>query len=303
MIRDRRIGLLLALPVLAAIVFSWTRLVLELGDVPRDEDYVAARRVLLDEGFDGTKDALVLLPPWSLRPLQVMGDLDPISGDDIADKPLHRWARLWAVVEPDAEKEHDPLVARRGHPSWTKPVGRLVVERFDLPAPSVLYDLRAHLADAKVALVHDGAAEPCTRPVRGGVSCGKEGWQRVTREWLLVSENADDAVWSHPPPAGDRLEIEWTNVPLGHAVVVQAGFTRDGADKARAPVRLRVLVNGELAGTVTRKPAFAFHTDVVDTSRFAGSTGTLTFAVDTDDNSSAHFAWDATVVGKSGGAP
>lgn len=302
MATDRRIGLLLLAPVVAALVFSWTRLLGELDDTPRDEDYVAARQVLEENGFDRTTDALVILPPWSLRPLTVLGDLEPISGDDIAGQPLHRYARLWALVEPDADEERAPLVARRGEPAFGRRVGRLVVERYDLPPPSVLFDPSAHLADARIRVrcldCAAGADEPvtCDVPVKGGVSCGREGWQRVTRQWLLVSENGDRAVWSHPPAAGRRLEIEWSDVPLGDSVVVRAGFTRDGADRAAAPVRLRVLVDGEVVGTVTRKPAFSFHADVVDTSRFAGRRGTLAFYIDTDDNGASYFAWDATVV-------
>jgi hypothetical protein len=300
----RPLGIALLVPVLAAVAFSYTRFALETFDVPSDEDYVAARRVLDDEGFDRERDAVVILPPWSLRPLQAFGDLDPICGDDIAHRPLHRWARLWAVVEPDADKELDPLIERRGQPAWVKRTGRVVVERFDLPEPSVVYDLRAHLDDAVVRVVDvDGGGEetPCTARVKGGVSCGKASWQRVTRQWLLVSENGDDVVWSHPPPHGQRLEISWKDVPIGSGVVVQAGFTREGADAAKAAVRLKVLVDGELAGTVVRKPqelggTFSFYADVVDTKAFAGRTATLTFAVDADDNASAHFAWDATVV-------
>lgn len=296
---DRRIGVLLLLPVMAAVVFSWTRLVSEMDDVPRDEDYVAARRVLEEAGFEPGQDALVILPPWSLRPLAVLGDLEPISGDDIADQPLHRYARLWALVEPDAEEERDPLVARRGEPAWSERVGRVVVERYDLPPPSVLYDLSAHLEDAHIRVSCERCAEApvaCDVPMRGGVSCGREGWQRVTREWLLVSENADRAVFSHPPAPGRRLEIEWSDVPLGDSVVVRAGFTRDGADRAQAPVRLRVVVDGEVVGEVTRRPAFSFHADVVDTSRFSGRRGTLAFVIDSDDNGASYFAWDATVV-------
>ncbi len=298
----RRLGIVLASPLLLALAFSWVRLAGALFDVPSDEDYVVARKILDEAGFDRQRDALVILPPWSLRPLKTVGDLDPISGDDIAHRPLHRYARLWALVEPGAERDHRTLVERRGAPAFSRKAGRVTVERFDLPAPSVVYDLREHIGDASVRIVDDSdVAEPCTIPIDGGVSCGREPWQRVNRAWLLVSENADDAVWSHPPPRGKRLEISWKDVPIGSAVVVQAGFLREGADAAKAAVRLRVLVDGEVAGTVIRKPealggTFSFYADVVSTAQFQGRTATLTFVVDTDDNASAHFAWDATVV-------
>lgn len=297
-------GLLLLAPLLAAVAFSWTRIIAETDDVPRDADYLAARQILDDPRipggpFDRSRDALVILPPWSLRPLMVLGDLAPVTGDAIADRPMHRWARLWAIVEPDADAERGALIARRGPPTFSREAGRLAVERWDLPPPSVSYDLAARLSDASVRVAGGEGDVPCDQPVRRGDvvgwSCAQAGL-RVTRERLLVSENADDAVWAAPPPAGARLEITWPNVPVGSAIVVTAGFTREGADKAKAPVRLRVLIDGELAGTVQRKPAFLFATDVVDTARFAGRSAAVVFAIDSEDNTAAQFAFDAMVV-------
>jgi hypothetical protein len=297
-VNDRKVGVALLAPVLVAIAFSWTRTALDVNRAPDDEDYAGARKILDDNGFDKARDALVILPPWSLRPLSIVGDLDPISGDDIADRPLQRYARLWAIVEADADKEHAPLVARRGSPAFSKRAGKVTVERFDLDGPSVLYDLTAHLDDAKVHVDDPtGAVVACDAPIKGGFACpGRDAWQRVDRQWLLVTENASFAVWSHPPKAGSKLAIEWRDVPIGSAVVVQAGFTREGADAAKVPVRLKILVDGEVAGTVVRKPAFRFDVDVIDTKRFAGRTATLSFVEDTDDNASAHYAWDAMVI-------
>lgn len=285
---------LLLLPLLAGVAFSWLRIVTELDDVPRDEEYAAASELLRREGFARERDALVILPPWSLRPLTFVGDLEPISGDAIADRPLHRWARLWAIVEADAERERDALVARRGLPSWARRVdgGRLVVERWDLPAPSVSDDLAARLAADATVRVVDGGAEPQAAVVN-----------RVRRAWLQVSENSDLAVFARPPPDG-RLEIEWPTVTVGTSVVVTAGFTRDGANAAlavRSPTgarrtRLRVLVDGELVGTVTREPAFLFATDVIDTARLSGRTASVVFAIDSEVP--ADFAFDAYVVGE-----
>lgn len=284
------------LALVAAVVFSWARLIAESNDVPRDEDYVAARQILDTEGFDRDRDALVILPPWSLRPLVAVGDLEPICGDAIADRPMHRWARLWAIVEPDADDPRQALVARRGPPAFSREAGRVVIERWDLPAPSVTYDLAAHLADASVRVVGDGVSNDCVRrsDARGGWTC--PGAQRVTREHLLVTDNADLAVMAAPPTAGSRLEIAWPSVLAGSDVIVTAGFTRDGADKAKVPVRLRVLIDGELAGMVVRSPALLFATDVIDTAGFVGRTVSVTFAIDSDDNNAAPFAFDAYVV-------
>ncbi|HEY4223968.1 MAG TPA: hypothetical protein VGO62_21580 [Myxococcota bacterium] len=302
--RERRVGLLLAAPLALAVAFSYVRLLATTGDVPSDDDYIAARALLDKSGFDKAHDALAILPPWSLRPLRNFGDLDPIGADHIANKPLERWARLWAVEESGADKERAPLVTRLGPPAFSARAGKATLERWDLApateAPRVLFDLRAHIEDASVSIVDDTGAHLCTSPIKAGVMCGREAWQRVQREWLLVSENADLAVWSHPPKSG-RLEIEWPAVALGSSIVVQAGFTREGADAAKAPVRLHVLVDGAEVGVVVRTPqslggSFSFDVDRIDTRASAGKVGKLTLAIESDDNASAHFAWDAAVL-------
>lgn len=290
---DRAVATALLAPLVVALAFSWLRLFGAGCHVPRDQDYLAARQLLETHGFVRGQDALAVLPPWSLRPLIVLGDLEPISGDALADQPFERYARLFVVVEPDADDAHDTLVARLGAPAAVERVGRVAVERWDLPAPSVSYDFRAHLADARISL---GGA-PCDQPVRGGASCGGDRWRRVTREWLLVSENGDDAVWSHPPPRGQQLELAWDAVPLGAALMVRAGFTRDGAERARAPVRLTVWADDVELGRVVREPAFSFTSTRLDTQALAGRSARVRFVVETDDNDGAQFAWDAIAVG------
>ncbi|MBI1945912.1 MAG: hypothetical protein HYS27_09460 [Deltaproteobacteria bacterium] len=290
---DRAVATALLAPLLLALALSWSRLLGAGCHVPHDGDYFEARRVLEAQRFTRGTDALAVLPPWSLRPFTVLGDLEPISGDALADQPLQRYARLFVLVEPDAEDDHDALVARLGAPAAVEQVGRVVVERWDLPPPSVTFDFRARLAEATVTL----GRERCDQPVRGGVGCGGDRRLRVTREWLLVSENADDAVWSRPPPRGQTLEIAWDAVPLGEALLVRAGFTRDGADRARAPVRVTVWADDVEVGRVVREPAFAFTTSRLDTHALLGTSARVRFVVDTDDAEGADFAWDAIAVG------
>ena len=73
-----------------------------------------------------------------------------------------------AIVEPDADDDTAALVARRGPPSFSKELGRLRVERWDLPAPSATFDLVARLADASVRVAGDPSRdEPACAPVSG----------------------------------------------------------------------------------------------------------------------------------------
>jgi hypothetical protein len=294
---DRRVALTLGVPLALAVLFSWGRIALERDDVPRDEDYAAARAQLDRDGFRPRTDALAILPPWSLRPLVTLGDLEPLGSDALSTQLLERYARLFVVVEPDAGEQANAIVARLGPPQTVHELGRVTLWRFDLPAPNVTFDLRERLRDARVRIVGGAGEVVCVAATaRDGFACPERpAWQRVTREWLLVSENADDAVWSHPPPRGERLEIAWDAVPMGASLALRLGHTRDGADHARAPVRVRVVIDGKELTVLERAPRFSFDTHVVDTRAYLGRTAALALVIDSDDESSNHFAWDGVV--------
>lgn len=302
MTREGRIAALLLLPVVFGGLFSLFRFALETFDVPREEDYLRARKALEATGFEENRDAVAVLPPWSLRAHQHLRGLSPISGDGLFRRPLDRYARLFVLVEPDAERYTGPLLERLGPPTLEDDVGRVRVLGFDLGGPRVTYDFRERLERASVRLVRGGEVTPCDQPTRGGLRCrGRQAWQRVTREWHLVSENGDEVIWAHPPPRGEVLEISFSDVPLGDVLVVRAGHTRKGKDRARAPVRLAILVGGEEAGHLVVPPRFDFAAEEIDTSRFSGQRLDVVFRIDTDDNGSNHFAFDAYAARRGGG--
>lgn len=311
MTRDARLAGLLLLPLIAGALFSLARFALEGADVPRDEDYRAARAVLDESGFVPGVDAVAVLPPWSLRAHQHLRGLKPVSGDLLEEVPLHRHRRLFLVVEPDADRWLDPALERHGAPSLEKPAGRLRVLVFDLGGAKTTYDFREHLFDAevRVADARGQTRASCDRRLARGWGCqGRPSWQRATRQWLLVTENGEDAIWAHPPVRGEALELTWREVPLGDALVVRAGHTREGSDRAKAPVVVEVLIGGAPVARLERDVRFHYRTDVVDTSRFAGRRADVTLRVSTEDNGTNHFAIDAWAAdtqraASSGGAP
>jgi hypothetical protein len=175
-------------------------------------------------------------------------------------------------------------------------MGRLKLHRFELGNPPPAYDFSANVGHAQIRIIDatTGQATPCEAHVRGGKSCSSGGsWQRVTREWLLVSENGDNVVWSHPPPRPNVLEIAFEGVTLGPEIVIRAGHTRDGAGRAHGEVRIYVEVDGRVVGVVRRRPVFNFRVDQLDTQGLQGPGHRVTFRVEADDVSANHFAWDA----------
>lgn len=290
-------------PVVLAGLFSFSRLALEGGDVPDDADYREAAAVVERWGFRAEEDALAVLPPWSLRAHVALKGFEPISGDALASRPLERYARLFVVVEPDAGRYLEPLLERLGAPAATERRGRVDVLRFDLGERRVVYDFAAELGAADIRVMKDGAAVMrCDRPTRRGFACqGGKSWQRVTREHLLVSENSQYAVWAHPPPDGDVLELTWTDVPLSDVLVFSGGHTRSGADDARAPVEVEILVGGQPLTKLSYPPRFSFEATRVSTEAFAGQRRDVTFRVSTANSGKNHWAFDAFTA--RGGAP
>lgn len=293
--RDRLWAAALLVPVVVGAIFSLVRFTLEGDDVPREADYAAAAEALERAGFSPDGDALAVLPPWSLRAHKALKRFAPIASDDLAEQPLARYARLFVVVEPDAERYLEPLLARLGEPAASEEEGRVRVLRFDLGGPRVAYDFSARLADADIVIEREGEVlSRCDVPAKGGLRCaGRKHWMRLSREWLLVSENGQRVVWAHPPPAGEVLSLTWSGVPLGDEIVFRAGHTRSGSTAAKAAVHVDVVVDGEVLERLRYPPRFSFDATRIDTSRFAGREVEVSFRVSTKNDGKNHWAFDA----------
>jgi hypothetical protein len=272
--RDAFAAIVFVVPLVAAWAFSATRLVLQPFHVPAEADYQQARVALVRQGYQPGRDAWAVSPAWSLRAWQHLGDLHPISGDHLAQRPLRRYARVFVLEEPDGDVEVRALRKRLGPPAEVASMGRLKLHRFELGNLPPAYDFSENVEHAQIRIIDTvtGQATPCEAHVRGGKSCPSGNpWQRVTRQWLLVSENGDKVVWSHPPPRPNVLEIAFEGVTLGPELIIRAGHTRDSADRARGEVRLHVEVDGREVGVVCRRPAFDFRVDQLDTRGLPGT--------------------------------
>jgi hypothetical protein len=294
-----RSAVLMLGPIVAAALWSIVRLAAYPSHVPTDADYLQAAQVLTAQAA-GPGDAVAVLPAWSLRPYPFLREAPLIAPDTVPDGPLDRYRRLFVIAEPDADALVRRLVARLGPPASTQPAGRVRVLRFDLPRRDVRFDFTAGVEHAFIQIVNrDGSSVThCSYVIANGFGCRlMPWWQRVAREWVLVTENGTQALSAHPPPEGTRLQMTYTAVPVGSRIVISAGHTRAGADRAEAPVRITVTIDGAPAGNVLRTPAFDFHTDVIDTRRWAGATHAVVFDIESlGSNRFQHFAFDAYTV-------
>ena len=347
--RRRLPGLLLLVPTVIAGVVALVAGLREHSDRPSDAALVAAvatvrstitaQRVTADAG---TTDAVIVIaPPWSMRPLVALGPLAAIAvpaDGPWADLVAGRFARIFVIVEPDAE----PWLRGRPLLASARTVGDDgAVSVLQIDSVAARFDMRARLNDATIRLHRSADAADVvvcsqrSRGINGGVRCaGQPSSLRVAREWALVTENGADVVVARPPPAGQRLEVafgETQPVMLGAEIVVAAGHTRAGAERAdpvKGVVRLAVVVDDQLLATIERRPSFVrephradavavfvndtenggrtvgladtergFRVDRLDTKRFAGTAHRLSFFIETDDDKNNDFAFDAFVPG------
>ena len=276
---SHKIGWALVAPIIIGALFGLCAGLLERRDVPTADDYDKLRVFLA--AHVGPDDAVAVLPAWSMRAQMAARAHTVISGDNLAGYPFDRFAKVFVVVEPDGELDAiDYAVAAK-----TK-VGRLRVYTFQ-PGRAVRTDFTARIHDAEVS-VDD---KRCSISHPRGIRCGGKDWQRVTRDFLDVSENGDTALWAHPPGQGKTLVVVYRDVPLGNVLVVRAGHTRLGARSGRTAVNIDIDVDGRRIGTITRWPAFDFTTTEIATQRSAHAT--VRFSIHTADNKANHFAFDA----------
>ena len=295
------------LPTVIAGVFSLWAFWSEGHNVPAAEDYQAAAATLDAKWTEG--DLLTVLPAWSLRPFEFIRGRERITGDAVVNAPLHRARRLIVVAEPDSERTVAELTSRLGPPAALLDRPRLRVLAFNVYSGGVAHDFRADLSAASVSLTTSKGDVLCPPSHHVFQCAGRKNWQRVEREFVLVTENSADAIWAHPPPRGETLRLQWNAIPLGDAVVVRGGFDRDGSSKAQAPVRINIVATTEAGdsvevGSITFPVAFAYRTTRLPMPpAVRGQQATLTFEVSSSNNSSANFAFDAmTVFGERGPA-
>lgn len=295
--------------VAAASAFSLAAFFAEGGDVPEDADYHAVAKAL-DANWREGQDLLTALPAWTLRPFVFVRGKERVSGDNIATAPLHRGRRLWVIAEPDSEATVDALTARFGAPEEVVGRGRIRLLRFAIEGPEVTHDLRADLGAATVELRTPKGEVACPPNRLGVFKCaGRKRWQKVERAWALVTENSSDLLYAHPPPKGERLALRWPSVRLGEQFVVRAGFFRSGAQKARAPVRVKAFVEDTggrtvALGEVNVPVGFDLLTRTLAIpDRLKGQERPVRIEVSTKDNASAAFGFDAyTIAGAAGPA-
>ena len=209
-------------------------------------------------------DAVVVAPRWA-DPLlrEAAGDL--IDREMAGHSDLAAYGRLWVV----SIRGHRSSEAPAEPPELVRDFGRVHVERWTLPTPSVLYDFVAHVGEAHVTRRERGQELPCRTlssmgQTMGGLANGPiETAPRHLcdpgRPWLWVGatttmdlELRGRHCISQHAQGSEPISTSYDDVPLGDAVVLHGGIWwererwRNGGD-----VEVAVRLDGEEIGRMT----------------------------------------------------
>lgn len=250
-------------------------------------------------------DALVAAPDWA----------DPLlreAAGELVDRPmaghsdLAPYARLWVV----SIRGHVAREAPAGAPELSRDFGRVRVERFALPAPTVLYDFVEHVGDAHVARRERGTDVPCRTvesmgATQGGLQAGPiEGAPRHLcdpgRPWLWVGptttmdlELRGRRCVSQHAQGPEPIVTSYDDVPLGDAIVVHGGLWwererwRNGGD-----VTLVVRLDGEEIGRMTHHDGDGWkRMEAAIPAARRGQRGRVSIEVSAEDPEYRAFCW------------
>ncbi|MBX7191077.1 MAG: hypothetical protein K1X94_03415 [Sandaracinaceae bacterium] len=279
--------------------------VIESRVAPRDEWQEALAAVRAEWQ---PHDAVVVAPLWA----------DPLlreAAGELVDRPmaghsdLAAYARLWVV----SIRGHRSSEAPEGAPELSHDYGRVRVERWSLPAPSVVYDLVEHVGEAHVTRRERGLDLPCRRldamgSTQGGLANGPiEGAPRHLcdpgRPWLWVGatttmdlELRGRHCVSQHAQGSEPITTSYDDVPLGRAVVLHGGVWwererwRNGGD-----VEVVVRLDGEEIGRMTHHDGDGWkRMEAAIPEARAGGRGRISVDVSAGDPEFRAFCWAAS---------
>jgi len=129
---------------------------------------------------------------------------------------------------------------------------------------------------------------------RGFDCAGRKEWQRVTREFNLVSENGDQMLWAHPPKPGHALLVSFDKVPSFERLVLRTALTRHASSRIKKTVHVEVFLGDTLIYAVDHPRGFGVRNhEIVLPPALRQAGQSLTFRVRSENHGAAHFLFDA----------
>lgn len=279
--------------VLLSGIYSLGRQMVEVRQIPTDASYVSAKNQLLDLNYKPGTDALAIFPSWSLRPLQSLGDLDPIGSDALPALPPLPFERLFVLEEPDGEEPMSRILKTYGPAEKTWHFGNVKLHLWTLSTPSEPGTFMARLDAAAVTIKSRNETVECVWREEAHRCDGEPSWQHVKRQWMRTSRNSNRMIWAHPPANKATLRISFEDeTPTSH-LILMAGHTRQAIRQKAAPVNVRIFFDGELLGSLKLGRQFPMALRSLELPKDAAANGTLTFEIESKNANKNNFGFDA----------
>lgn len=281
------------LPLLAVVELvgnAWTA-----GLVPPSPAFDAPRRIVAAQHRPG--DLVVVYPDWMGDGRVALGPWMPLQ--DQARGDLLDYPRVWELTLDDRQ---DPeLSALPLERSWAFDGLALRLYRNPTATPALWRAFDA-VPDAHARVAAPEGDVPCRWDERDqqhhcGDSFGQP-WVHVAQFLITdMNQQAHDCVWAHPTLRGP-LVVTWDGVLAGRTLVVHAAMTYEAArDMDKPPVRMDVVLDGNVLGTAVQPDGAGWQTWTYPVAPGA-PTRQLEFRVHTEFQGMRHFCFDATMRGE-----
>lgn len=180
--------------------------------------------------------------------------------------------------------------------AWVWPPLDSRVTTFTEDVTEVRYDFGDRLREATVR----AGGQTC-RNRMGRHVCGTARWQQVHQriEDFGHANSMARCIWAHPLPAGP-LEITYTGVPDGEALVGYLGVPESGSASSAHPVEFEVGIDGRVGYSkelIEASSLEGFRMRLPDDGSGGGAEGRrVTFRVSAEETGERHFCFNAQVV-------
>jgi len=240
--------LLLGLLILLCL-FSLGTQISESYQVPRDDDFLLAKKKLIEMNYEKESDALAILPAWSLRPLQTLGDLDPIGSDFLHLLPQLPYKRLFVLQEADADSPMKQVMKTYGEPvdSWS--LGRIQLHHF-ASNNSSLGTFAENIQKALVTTRKKDSVSDCVWR-KSSHQCGTGSKPiYVKSKWMRTTQNGTQLISVTPPRNNEKLTITFPKQKRQPYLIFYGGHTRSTLKKQPKKVSIDIMLNNQKIKTI-----------------------------------------------------
>ncbi len=272
--------------------------------VASERDWRAAAAFVREQWQEG--DLALAAPAWA-DPLLRRHLGDVLRLRDVARSDLAGYRRLWSL----SQRGYRPAEADDGPPELRRQFGRLLVERWRLATPRLLFDFVAHVERARVARLDDHRERVCSwrrTPPSGTGGLGRGPYRPEHHAvcpggiWVGATVVEDLSLRLRrcvlQPPPGAPLTVTFEDVPLeGGQLVAYAGlYHRDERKREGPPITLRVLLDGREIARMVHRDGEGWKRMVSEPLPEAGR-GTFRFVVEgkRPRRGARRFCWAASV--------